>query len=236
MIDSLNNYMLTNKNLMGFLDNCSISEKKIKTKKIQFKPSMNIQSLFFPYQEDNLFWLYYIMVNNIDNYKLLGEHTYQYEKTEKMKCIEELKNQKMLIKELKLKKNECENDLINEKKISIGTFNLLCQIKKINFIIIFKNIYFISDPSEKPDLIIHKVNESFGYEPFNETIFEASKLNRFEITSVTKPIIAISNFKIDEIKEIAEKLHIQLIDENQKSKNKIILYDEIKDILMKNLN
>lgn len=236
MIENLNNYMLTNKNLITYLNDCLLSEKVNKTKKIEFRKNNQNQSLFFPYQDDKLFWLFYIMLNGIENYKLLGEHTYQVEKEEKMNFIKQLQKNKILIKELKLKKSDCENDLINEKKISIHTFNLLCNLNNINFIFIFKNIYYISDPSENPTFIIHKVNDLYGYEPFNENIYEASKTNRYEISSLNKPIKAISNFKIDELKIIAENLHILLLDEKQKAKNKISLYDEIKDVLSKNLD
>jgi hypothetical protein len=55
------------------------------------------------------------------------------------------------------------------------------------------------------------------------------------ITNINKPIKAISSYKIDEIKTLADSLHISLYDDNQKSKNKIMLYDDIKNVLQQNI-
>lgn len=234
-IESLNNYMLNNKNIFSFTSNCVNNIEKIKKKKVDFKPSNKIQSLFFPYQEDKLFWLYYIILNGIDNYKMLGENTYSIENKEKMNIIQTLKNNKSIIKELKTKIIDCENDLINSSKISLSTFNVLCKIKNINVLIIFKNIYFISDPDEIPNYFLHKVNNVFGYEPYNENLYEAYKLNKYQIFNITKPINGLSTYKVDELKKISELLHISLKDDNQKDKTKNILYDEIKNIIFNNL-
>ena len=73
--------------MVNYLNLCLVKEKVEKKKKIAFKPSGNIQKLFFPCQDDNLFWLYYIMINTIENYKMLGDHTYSIEYQEKMKCM-----------------------------------------------------------------------------------------------------------------------------------------------------
>lgn len=237
MIENMTNYMLTNKNLIGYLDECLLPTKEIKMKKnIKFVSTNNSQKLFFPCQDDNLFWLYYIILNGIESYKMLGEHTYIIEKEEKMKCIEKLKSNKQIIKELKTKVIDCENDLINNKKISLSTFIVLCAINNINSCIIFKNIYFLYDDTEKPSFIIHKINGLYGYEPYNDALFDGLKTNRYYISNINKPIQAISNYKIDEIKKIAELLHISLYDDNQKNKNKIMLYDEIKSIFQLNID
>lgn len=235
MIENMTNYMLTNKNMVNYLNLCLVKEKVEKKKKITFKPCGNIQQLFFPCQEDNLFWLYYIMVHSIENYKMLGEHTYSIENQEKMKCIETLKLHKSTIKDLKTKIIDCENDLINNKKISLSTFIVLCAIKSINPCIVFKNLYFIYDESENPNFIIHKVNGLYGYEPFNESLYDGVKTNRMCITNINKPIKAISSYKIDEIKMLAESLHISSYNDNQKSKNKIMLYDDIKSVIYENI-
>ena len=52
---------------------------------------------------------------------------------------------------------------------------------------------------------------------------------------MTKPINGLSTYKVNELKEISELLHISLKDDNQKDKNKNILYDEIKNIIFNNL-
>jgi len=235
MIDSMSNYMLTNKNMVNYLNKCVKIEKIEKAKNIKFKPSKNIQTLFFPCQEDNLFWIYYIMINTIDKYKMLGEHTYRIEKEEKMKCIEYLKPNKGLLKDIKSKVNECENDLMNNQKISIYTFISLCIIKNLNPCIIFKNIYFIYDLNEEPSFIIHKVNNMYGYEPYNETIYNAYITNKYHISNINKPINAISNYKVDEIKKLCNILGISYIGENQKNKTKLMLYDDVKNLIQLNI-
>ena len=235
MIDTMSNYMLTNKNMVNYLNKCTKIEKIEKVKNIKFKPSKNIQKLFFPCQEDNLFWLYYIMINTIDNYKMLGEHTYRIEKEEKMKCIEYLKPNKGLLKELKTKVNDCENDLMNSSKISLSTFISLCIIKSLNPCIIFKNIYYLYDSSEEPSFILHKVNNIYGYEPYNESMYQASITNRYHISNINKPINAISTYKVDEIKNLCDLLGISHNDDNQKNKTKIMLYDDIKNLIQINI-
>ena len=161
------------------------------------------------------------MINGIENYKMLGEHTFS-RKSRKNECIETLKTHKNIIKELKTKIIDCENDLINNKKYHYLLL-LYCTIKNINPCIVFKNIYFIYDNTENPSFIVHKVNGLYGYEPFNETLYSGVKTNRYEIQNINKPIKAISNYKIDEIKNIAESLHISLFDDNTKNKQNNVI-------------
>ena len=84
--------------------------------------------------EDSLFWCFYkiyqlqnnnnYIENNINN-KFLTEKNF------KISSINNIKNN-IILKKYKMSKATIENDLLNEKKISYDTFNILCNVYCLN--------------------------------------------------------------------------------------------------------
>ena len=227
MINELNPYMMTCKNISKFTRNVEIINHPPPIKK--FKPEKVCSSIFIPYQNDKLFWIYYYIVYGYDKYNFIGSNSYSVEMEEKYKLIQVLKENKHLFKEFKLKKIEDSvNELLSNSEISFKTFELLCISNKINFIIINENMFHKINFNENDDVyIIHVVNNIYGCEKINSEDLTKYEINRYFIENYDKPIRSIGNFKIDDLIKIANILDISLYDENNKKLNKEKLYSHI---------
>ena len=144
------------------------------------------------------------------------------EKEFKINFVEIARKNKDTIKINKLKLNDIENDLVNNDKITKKTLLLLSIYYELNFIIIENYIFYkiignIEDHSTNI-IVLDKDKDKYklyiGNEIYNYIAIEAHKID--------KPIKAISGYKVDELKDLAKKLDIDV-----KNKNKNIIYQDI---------
>ena len=71
----------------------------------------------------------------------------------------------------------------------------------------YHNIQF---PDTEQVFIIHVVNNIYGCESISVNEIEKYKINRFHIENYDKPLKCVGSFKIDELKELANKLNIEI--------------------------
>lgn len=211
LIEQLNPYMLTCKNISKYTRNInSISHiPKIKEFKHDVASSKNI---FIPYQDDKLFWILFYIYKGYNEYNIVGSNSYSIEMAEKINLITELKANKAIFKEYKLNKiQENINEILSFPIISFKTFELICIVKKISILIIKGNMYHnIQFPDTEQVFIIHVVNNIYGCESISVNEIEKYKINRFHIENYDKPLKCVGSFKIDELKELANKLNIEI--------------------------
>ena len=257
MISKINNYMLSPKNMLqitkGYLtNNPHISATKpVKPKQKDFYKAKQLQKCFVPGKKDQLFWLFYIMLNGFDDYNMIGNNSFVIEKDTKIQYINKIKTNKTMLRNMKFNKlSEVETELINDEKISLKTFHILCVLENIEFVYLNKNILFsypgieideletvVQNESNNLDTkdckfgklhIIHKINEHYGYEFANTKMLLNYTQNRLNIENLEHPLYAISHYKMEELKIIASKMNIKLHDEFGTSLKKQELYDTIK--------
>tara|TARA_Y100000588_G_C14235536_1_gene917127 strand:+ start:1212 stop:1685 length:474 start_codon:yes stop_codon:yes gene_type:complete len=136
----------------SFLEIKNISKKEVKKK----KPVVDF-SIFIPEYSDTLFWCYYLILNSITDYKLV-ENDFLLEKSIKISLIQKVREHKDILKKMKFKRTEIEDELLNQRKISIKTFLLLCVLENKNIIIKdgIKYLENISNPNDETIEIIEK--------------------------------------------------------------------------------
>lgn len=161
-----------------------------------------------------------------------------------------------LFKLYKIKKNNIESDILNSKNISYNTFVGICLLNKINCVIIINDtIYTIINNNNEDikninvsnNLYLLKLNYSNYSIQYNkkieitkryniniELLNEKIDLNYIDnkfyyVKNLDKPITSSASYKVNELIGIANKLNIEVNKENNKKKNKIELYDEIKE-------
>ncbi len=174
------------------------------------------KKFYLPEQKDTLFWCFY----NVYNKNFMESNYFTIEKEFKINFVEIARKNKDTIKINKLKLNDIENDLVNNDKITKKTLLLLSIYYEVNFIIIENYIFYkiignIEDDSM--NIIVldkDKYKLYIGNETYNYTAIEAYKID--------KPIKAISGYKVDELRELAKKLDIDV-----KNKNKNSIYQDI---------
>ena len=227
-INALDKFMLYEKTINNF-------DKRVLKKNIEIEKNIpvTLDNIFFPKEKDQLFWCFYILHYGMEKYHLIS-NKYSEEKKIKIKIAESLKDNKTLFKPSKISRHIVENELVNEKKITMKTIHVLCYIFKMNIVYIKNSTYYeIIIDSEKPLFLINEKDNYFGCRNFVLSHkLQHYRDNFWKLENIGKPLKAISNYKTGEIKEIAERLKIDLYNKNQTKKTKKEIYENIIDNLI----
>lgn len=204
-----------------FLNNkYDVSEPRRQTKyknKHSLKSNIEYDELFFNF------------LNNIRYEGLDQFYNKHIERQIKLKFVNELQNIKIS------KSDEICNNIAYNDKIGLQELDALCVLFKINMIYIHDKVFlklfhsdYVDINSENEYTKVYTVSKDKRiYQIKMEKVNDIIE-NGYEIVSVYKVIKAIGNYKVDELKEIANRLSI-IVPEKQK-KNEI--YQSIKDYLM----
>jgi hypothetical protein len=195
---------------------------------------------------DKLFWIFYKIINNLNDTDLEHINSFKIMKEFKIASVEKLKNQKNILKDFKIQKSAVEDDLTNNEKISFKTFHALCVLYLINVIVIRDNNTYCVLCTNSDEKVINLQNykllkitnvkmssqfNNFDIELVNNSITEEElqKILKsyYTIENIEKPLKAFSNYKLDDLVLIAEKLSINIYDEHAKKKKKQELYENI---------
>jgi hypothetical protein len=202
-------------------------EKKLKEK----------ANFVFPQETDTLFWCFYILQNGYDSYIELANKNIVLEKNLKINHIENLRKNKNVIKAAKLAPlTHVENYLANESKTDIKTFFVLCLVHKINFVYLHKNTYCLMNNIESDDSaldlslfhVLKKTDDSVKYGVFQNENYENEKNEKiksymnsyFHIENISKPMKAMSSYKISELVDVATKLGLVTLKNDSKNEEK----------------
>ena len=177
-------------------------------------------------------------LEHINSFKIMKEF--------KIASVEKLKNQKNILKDFKIQKSAVEDDLTNNEKISFKTFHALCVLYLVNVIVIRDNNTYCVLCTNSDEKVINLQNykllkitnvkmssqfNNFDIELANNSITEEElqKILKsyYVIENIEKPLKAFSNYKLDDLVSIAEKLSINIYDEHAKKKKKQELYENI---------
>jgi hypothetical protein len=195
---------------------------------------------------DKLFWIFYKIINNYNDTDLEHINSFKIMKEFKIASVEKLKNQKNILKDFKIQKSAVEDDLTNNEKISFKTFHALCVLYLVNVIVIRDNNTYCVLCTNSDEKVINLQNykllkitnvkmssqfNNFDIELVNNSITEEElqKILKsyYTIENIEKPLKAFSNYKLDDLVSIAEKLSINIYDEHAKKKKKQELYENI---------
>ena len=234
LFNNLNKYMLTNENIIRYVNinpSLKINEKTLVNKSTVSKIKTNN---FVPRQKDVLFWCFYIILNGKEKYLFNINNIFTVEKETKIAAIEILKSKKTILKEHKLRKTEIENELLNEKTITIKGLSGLCIAFDISLCVVKNRVVFDLNYSDKINGIISYENDKYGvYDVDMDDInnFYKKIKENYYIANPSKPIKAVSGYTIKELQEISKKLNIIIIDKNGMKLKKNDIYERIKTIL-----
>ena len=155
-------------------------------------------------------------------------NTFSTEKLEKINYVENFRNEKQLCKKYKVKLNHIEDQLLNCVFIDISTFYMLCVLRNISIIIYNKNFYWSHICNENTFIIKYQdKNVSIYNDLNNDNEIEKIKNSKVEAASINKVIKSISAYKMLDLKNICDKININMYNENGKRKKKQDIYQEI---------
>jgi len=220
VIDDLQNYMFTSKNIVRYLKNISptstptsLIASSLKLPEASTIKTPQKLTLFYPKQKDTLFWCFYAMKHGIDRYDMLDNTHFIVEKQEKFKYIELIRQKKDVLKMNKIKPiSDLEDDLANKEAIGIKTFIALSILEGFNIIILDNRTFFESvNTDDKAVHVIQKDPQTKKF--FYDDACSEDKANNYKETyykldTMDKKIKAISSYKLEELMEIAKKLGV----------------------------
>jgi len=178
-----------------------------------------------PKERDTLFWCFYIMVNGIEAYQHLPSRNIVVEKQLKIAYIDKFRENKTIIKTHRLAPlSHVENLLLNERCIDMKTFQALCVLEGVSCIFTFGKCYHeinidaSADADEESDNIHtivcnNAVNENKKYTYKPATTMKDVHLVRntlFHVDNLSKPIKAMASYKVDELVNMCNRLHIEV--------------------------
>ncbi len=210
-----------------------VSEPVADTKPIIVKEKTQFtkkkEEYFIPFQKDKLFWCFYIVLKGFSDYEMHRTGFYAVEKAFKISTVEKLRGMKKEIKELKLKINEVEDELVNKEQITLKGLQVLCIVYKVSITYIYGKKYceFLFTDGDIKGII--KQTERKEHAFIYEDAIDLPKLKETSwfIENVQKPLKAPASYTLKELQDICEKLDISLKHEIGKSKTKKDLYEDI---------
>jgi len=217
-----------------------VSVKPVSVKPVSAKP-------FTPFQKDKLFWCFFIILNGYEEYEMNRSNSFSLEKQIKIETVEKLKSIKDKLKDLKLKRTELEDELVNKPVISLKGLCALCLVHNVSITYIYGRKYCEianeSEPNEttntKKGIIIQndKKEDSLKWtenelDKTNTDYLTKIREEYWLIENIQKPLKAPSAYTLSELHAIAEKLQIEthtLVNEKSKAKTKTKtkLYEDI---------
>lgn len=198
--------------------------------------------------EDKLFWCFYKIYKNYTDKDLDTINYFVIEKEFKYKVSCDLVKNKNILKLEKINRSFIEDELINNKKISLKTFKCLCLLFNLNIIIVKENNTYTkfcynhskSEINSSNFKVIrftnYHSNKSQDYDIIIDNDITNDEIemiinNYYLIENLDKPLKSISSYKVEDLINICKKLDISIYGENTKIKKKNILYENILKIL-----
>lgn len=181
---------------------------------IDKKPQMhNNKNKFSPKKQDSLFWCAYAAHHGESAYWIIGNKYKNTEIEEKQAMIEYIKTNSAKIrgesnpKITQVRLQEIMSNLMMNKKTDWYTFHIMCMFYNIRVYVIFDKTFLDFNNSSSTSTFIFDYSKdghiSINYE--NDHILE--KLVKLEYMS-DRPIKSITNYKLSELLEMADKLEI----------------------------
>jgi hypothetical protein len=234
-LENLEHYMFTKNHIMELCFDYNDNKNKSTNKYQPISLKKNKTNDFFiPKEKDTLFWCYYIIVNGIQNYEVLFGNTYKEEKQQKLNFIEKIRSYKDTLKKHKFKRTDIEADIAYSNEISLVTFLAMCAVENKNVCVLKGRCLYtlIINNTSCIDIITMNNNNRYGCflleEKEKTKLFNEYTAKYWMIDNIAKPISAQSSYKLVQLQDIADKLRIPIVNENDKKLKKIELYKLIK--------
>ena len=214
-----------------------LKENRLKENRLkENKENNKKQTIFYPKENDTLFWCYFIIKNGEINYETLNNKNIVITKQLKIELIQKIRDNKSIVKTYKFDTiSNIENNIVNDNYINIKSIMTLCVIEKINLIFISRKTYYeLLMCDDKPIYIIREnfthnnYTKNYSFELANNDTIEEIKNTLYKIDNLNKPIKIISSYKLQELIDICNKLAIEIINKDtNKKKTKNELYEAI---------
>ena len=239
LLPLMQSYMLNNQNMAKGYMNKEVAQKITVAQEPVSQPITIIHQVpakpFTPFQKDKLFWCFFIILKGHEEYEMNHSNSFSLEKKIKIETVEKLKSIKEKLKELKLKRTELEDNLVNCNTISIKGLYALCLVHNISITYVYGRKYYEinkeaeNEPGNKKGIIMEN-SLRWNDKENNDEFMTNVRANYWLIDNIQKPLKAPTAYMLKDLQDICQKLQISLeitVNEKTKLKNKSKLYEEI---------
>ncbi len=192
------------------------------TKAFAVEPKPVVQSekndIYYPEKKDMLFWCLYIAKNGMQSYNTISHGYSNIEMEEKHKIMEFIKSQPNRLKNTNVKitniaAQEIMSDIVTNVSLSISTLVAMSVFYNARIILTKNNKFYINIcPIEEYEntFIFHKnSNGDYGVDICTtELKIQQIEANQLCLHRFDKPLDAISNFSVEELKKLSIKLGV----------------------------
>jgi hypothetical protein len=239
LISNFNSYILNEDNMLDYLKyklSYIPKEKYIVKNNDKIKENLYKSTIFYPRENDSLFWCYYIIKYGDIKYETMNNKNIVITKQLKIDLVNKIRENKQIVKTYKFDTiSNIESNLANDNNINIKTIMSLCAIEKINLIFISKKTYYeLLMNDNEPIYVIRETHsqnnyvKKYGFEISTNNMIEEIRNTLYKIDNPDKPIKSVSSYKVQDLIEIANKLAIEIVNkETGKNKSKNDLYESI---------
>lgn len=227
ILNELNQFILNEPCIKNSIKNKVSKIAKVYTPLVKQDNKLGV---FIPPEMDSLFWCLYIMKYGEIHYEMLDNKSVVTEKKMKIEYVEKIRLNKVLLKTYKFNTfAELENNLTNDKTLSLTSLLSLCALDNLNIVVIQNKTYFELRMNDSCDTaIIQKMDKKFGVKLVDNEFVLGVKNNFIQIENVEKPLKAISAYKVGDLTDICSKLEIDIKHTlSNKNKTKKELYEDI---------
>ena len=236
----IHNYMFSLKNITKFTSAIINTRSLVNTTRllVNNKPKKEVNNKQNILNEmNNLFWLLYIIKNGYFKYDMIENCKFKTETDIKYNYVTLIRNNKDKLKMNKFKSiNEMENDLVNNKQISLKTFIGLCILEGLNIMVIDnRKLFEIKNNDTNEVFVIKKVLDTNKYEllenidadtlqNYRNTYYIIEDINNVKLKS-------ISSYKLEDLINICGKMNIKCDNKDGKK----MLKKDIYELIVKNI-
>jgi hypothetical protein len=177
---------------------------------------------FTPIKQDSLFWCAYTVHHGEADYWVIGNKYKNAELTEKQKMVDYINSDTTRFKRRFPKMSnvgiqEIAAELMVDKKTSWKTFFAMCAYYEFRAIVVYENTYLDFSPISDASIstyLFHRTKEghiSVLTEPLTEERIAEIKTTHLCLDqNPEKPLKAVSNYKVDELIDLAERLGVDI--------------------------
>ena len=242
IIENVSNYMLTTYWKNQFLIKTDVEEVN-EISDVESIEETPTEEYIQPKQKDSLFWCIFIAKHGYQEYLEIQNHYSSRQMDLQKKICNYVKDNTHLLKTVNIRitkamVQEIISDLMTEiKKTSIYVLYAYAFYFQLNIVIMHPNEkcflkVFTEDENFENTIILLQKNEHEQYTLLNDNLSLQEYIdlfnNKFCIENHIRPLKTISNYKVFDLDEIAEKLDLDFEDKPMRKQEK---YDEITKLI-----
>ena len=188
--------------------------------------------IYYPEKKDTLFWCLYIAKNGLDAYNAITQGYSNIEMQEKQQIMESIKKQPSQLKNTNVKITnvaiqEIMSDIVTNATLNVSTLIAMAVFYKTRIILTKDNKFYIDIcPTDEYEntIILHKnARGDYGIDTCVSTVkIQQIEGDQLRLHRHDRPLDAISNFSVEELKKLSVRLHIDQTIKYKKSE----LYQE----------